>query len=68
MDMYKFEIEKEVPAIGTSDLSNKDGMTSLLDERVRALEELAAAITAQRDFLVKEIKAAAALREVYKKM
>ena len=68
MDMYKFEIEKAVPAIGTADLSNKENMTSLLDSRIKALDELASTLTQQRDFLIQELRAANALREVYKKM
>lgn len=68
MNNYKFEIEKEVPAVGTSNLSDKAGMQSLLDSRLLALEELAAIVNAERDFLMMEIKAARLLKETYAKL
>ena len=68
MDIYKFEIEKEVPAIGAANMSDKESMISLLDSRIEALCLLEKELKAAKDFINAELLAANEIRRVYKTM
>lgn len=68
MNKYAFSIEKDVPAIGTSILSDKDSIISLLDSRIEALSSIENELKAQKDFVDAELLAANEIRRLYKTM